>query len=253
MVRNPIGWQPGRAPAPASMRFLWGAPADAAPRSYFAEDGADWTWPLHGIRISGRLIVFLSVMQKVPGKPNFDFAPASGRVAIVDHPDEDPASWTPRFVDLPAPPFDVVLGAAVVEDDGHLVILGTRFEGTHAGYLARVRASDLVAGRVDLAWWTGAGWTPQGQMRGAPAIVIDDASPECSIHFDASRRRWVHVASRGFGATSIAVRFAERLTGPWTSPVDVYKPRESEAPHVFVYATGKAHPELVAPGGSLFW
>jgi hypothetical protein len=54
------------------------------------------------------------------------------------------------------------------------------------------------------------------------------------------------VASYGFGATTIGVRTAPAVTGPWSAPLEVYRPPESDEPRVFVYAA-KAHPQLVAP------
>jgi hypothetical protein len=76
--------------------------------------------------------------------------------------------------------------------------------------------------------------------------VIDDAGPECSLHFDARTGVFVHVATYGFGATTIGVRTAPSLTGPWSAPQTVFRPVESDGPRPFVYA-GKAHPELTGP------
>lgn len=77
-----------------------------------------------------------------------------------------------------------------------------------------------------------------------PAFVLDDAGAECSVHWDTRTRSFIHIASYGFGASTIGLRTAAALTGPWSSPVFVYRPPESGGPRPLVYAA-KAHPELV--------
>lgn len=252
MVRNTIGVQSGRDPASAQMAFFWGAGSDGAPASYFAEDGEVWHWPQHGARLGedGPLVVFLAAVRSEPGD-GLGFTAAGFRAIVIDDPGADPASWSPRTVDLPLAPFDAVVGGAVVRQDGWLIALATRFHGQHVGYLARYREDDVVAGSAEPEWWAGErGWVAQVDLGGEPAVVIDDAGPECSLHFDAGLGRWVHVASRGFGATTIAVRVAERLEGPYSAPTDAFTPAESRAQDPFVYA-GKAHPEIAAGPGEL--
>ncbi|MDD2763545.1 MAG: hypothetical protein PHE83_06175 [Opitutaceae bacterium] len=81
---------------------------------------------------------------------------------------------------------------------------------------------------------------------GGPVFVMDDAGAECSLHWDARSKMFIHVASCGFGASTIGVRTAPALTGPWSAPVQVYRPPETDGPRPLVYAA-KAHPELAGP------
>lgn len=251
LVRNTIGVQTGRDPTSASMAFFWGTAADGAPASFFAEDGDLWRWPLHGARLGGGpVVVFFSVLAPAPGE-GLGFESAGFGAVVLDDPDTDPASWSPRAVEIPSNPFDVVVGGAVVRQDGWLIALGARSRGTHAGYLARFREDDLIAGAAEPEWWTGErGWVAQGELDGEPAVVMDDAGAECSLHFDARLGQWVHVASRGFGATTIAVQVADRIEGPYSSPTDAFTPPESMAEDPFVYAA-KAHPEVAAGGDEI--
>lgn len=252
MVHNTVAVQTGRDPLTAQIAFRWGTGADGAPASFFAEDGALYHWPGHGVRLGdgGPLVVFLSVVKSTPGQ-GLGFAGAGYRAVLVDHPDDDPATWAPRLLEPAPPPFDAVVGGMVVREAGFVIALATRSAGTHEGYLARVREADLLAGRLAPEWWTGdGGWIAQAALKGKPAVVLDDAGAECSIHFEARTKRWVHVASRGFGATTLAVRVAPALTGPWSAPVDAFLPPESSGTSPFVYAA-KAHPELSTSGGGL--
>ena len=81
-------------------------------------------------------------------------------------------------------------------------------------------------------------------------MEIEGGATECSLHFDEPTQTWVYLWSRGFGATTLAIRTAAALTGPWSAPVDVLRPAESSVPNAFVYA-GKAHPHLRGADGSI--
>ncbi len=244
MPRNTIAIQDGSDPTTATMHFFWGMDATGKPASFFPNGVDTWVWPGDGIRIaSGPLIVFLSVERATPGL-GLGFASAGWRVAIVDNPDEDPSTWTPRYIDPAPSSIDAIVGSAAVMDADHLVALAPRVD-THEGQLARFLPADLLAGTVTPAWWAGGarGWVTEAALGGQPAVIIDDAGSEAALHYDASRSAWVHVTSRGFGKTTIAVRTAPNLTGPWSAPVDAFTPPESLRPKPFVYAA-KIHPEL---------
>jgi hypothetical protein len=252
MPRNTLALQSGRDPVTADIGFFWRTGPDGAPASFFPEQGERWHWPGHGARLGegGPLVLFLSVLRPTPGQ-GLGFASAGWRAVVIDAPDADPAGWAPRAVEIPAAPFDAIVGGAVVREGGWVTALATRFEGTHTGYLARMREDDLMAGAAVPEWWAGArGWVGQAALDGLPEAVLDDAGAECSLHFDAGLGRWIHVASRGFGATTIAVRIAERIEGPYSAAVDAFTPPESSGPSPFVYAA-KAHPELAGPDGGL--
>ena len=62
----------------------------------------------------------------------------------------------------------------------------------------------------------------------------------------------MYVDSQGFGATTIGIRTARALTGPWSAATSVFTPPEDDEPNPFVYA-GKAHPMLTThePGANL--
>ncbi len=258
MVRNSVAVQRGLDPLDATMEFAWGAEKNGVPTSFFAEDGERWYWPGHGARLDdvpGRpLVVFLFVLVGTPGV-GLGFAPDGAALAVIDQPDRPLAEWRPRIVPIPRCAFDALPATAVVRDGPFVVGLAIRQAGVHAGTLVRHRADALARGDVSGAqWWAGDArdWIEESALGvGGPAFVIDDAGAECSLHRDA-RGRFVHVASYGFGASTIGLRTAPALTGPWTAPVTVFRPPESDAPRPFVYAA-KAHPELDAgaPGALL--
>jgi len=250
MVRNSVAVESGLDPRSCAIDFAWRVAPDGTPGSFFPEDGERWFWPGHGIRLAeGPLVLFLIALRATPGE-GLGFETDGYALAVVDEPDAPPEAWRPRVVEGPALPFDALPGTAVVREGARVIALAIRAHGTHAGYLVRYPAAALARGDLDGAeWYAGEerGWLPAGALGPAgPAVLIDDAGSEASLHFDRRTRSWVHVASYGSGATTIGLRTAPRLTGPWSAPVSVFRPPESDGPRPFVYAA-KAHPELVGP------
>jgi hypothetical protein len=246
MVRNTVAIEEGRDPLTARFSPSWRTQADGSPASFFAEEGARWHWPAHGVRLpGGPLMVFLAIVQATPGM-GLGFATAGWRAVIVDDPDQPPERWQPRRLDPAPQSFSAQVGTAVALDGDFVVALAASDKGEHPTYLARFPRAALARGDLaSLAWWTGQGWTPAAETHAPPPAVIPSGATEASLHFDGGR--WIYVVSRGFGATRVAVRTAPRPEGPWSNPIDLYTPPESLEPSPFVYAA-KAHPELAAAG-----
>lgn len=255
MVGNTIAIQSGADPRNASMTFHWRKGLDGSPLSFFPDpdSGPEFSvrkyWPGHGVRLSqGPLVIFLYAIATTPGQ-GLGFANAGYAIAVVDEPDTSPEFWRPRiFAAFPAA-FDAMPATAVVQDGEYVFAVAIRQNGMHAGALVRYRADSLAKGDLGHAeWWAGnaRGWVREVAVGAdGPVFVIDDAGAECSLHWDARMQSYVHVASYGFGASTIGVRKAPALTGPWSAPVQIYRPPESAGTRPLVYAA-KAHPELIA-------
>ena len=249
MVRNSIAIQNGAILEVAGGSFRWKRDADATPASFFPERGDRWYWPGHGLRVpKGPLIVFLFKLRATPNV-GLGFASDGHAIAWIDNPDDDPDDWRVVVRDQATPPFDFLPATAVVVDERHVVAVAIRQSGTHAGSLVRWTVDGLAKGDMSSEeWWAGdeAGWRSLIALpKSGPVEVFDDAGAECSLHWDQAEKRWIHVASYGFGATTIGLRSASRLVGPWSTPTTIYRPPESDGPKPFVYAA-KAHPELRA-------
>lgn len=242
MVRNTIAVQDGLDPETANLRFHWRTDERGAPQPFFAGDGdTDW-WPLDGSRVpGGPLLLFGSRVRATPGE-GLGFAIDGWRLVAVDDPDADPSMWRPREVLADRTHGAVVQGVAVAPHEGGLLVLGTLGNGPHAGFLSRLELP--LGDEPGLVPFDGGRFARGAQAR----VVLDDAGPECSL--SECDGRWLHVQSRGFGATTIAMRSAVAPTGPWSEPRVVHEPAESRAERPFVYAA-KAHPELDAGPGLL--
>jgi hypothetical protein len=138
-----------------------------------------------------------------------------------------------------------VLGTALLVDDGFLLTWAYR---SGDALLARWPADDAAAGRLDdPQWWCGAGgWGPDA---GDAVPVVPDVPTEFTVHRHGARLVMTHVGdpvTRGV----VELRAADGPEGPWSDPVEAYRPPETGRPDTICYA-GKAHPELIAvePGG----
>ncbi len=244
---------PGNAtgsPLTASIAFHWREDPDGTSAAFFPGRGQRGYWPGHGIRTEeGPLVIFLYAIVATPGE-GLGFRSDGYAIAVVDDPDAAPDAWDPRIIDIAPSAFDAVPATAVIQDGAYVVAVAIRQTGAHAGALVRYPSEQLANGNLMGAeWWAGdeRGWVPEATLGpGGPVFVMDDAGAECSLHWDRRIAAFVHVATYGFGASTIGMRTARKLTGPWSAPVTVYHPPESKGPRPFVYAA-KAHPELVGP------
>lgn len=238
MVRNSIALQRGRDPSAAEIEFFW----KSGPASWFPERGEQWFWPQHGVRVpGGPLILFFSRVHSTPGE-GLGFAADGWTAVAIDRPDESPAAWEPRALEPMPLPAGILAAQGMFIEGDFAYGLAIREPGDHAGFalrisLAALREDDLS--RCEL--WDGA-WT-RASERVKPVAVLADAAPESSLSFSAKLREYVHVRSAGFGATTLVLETAGRIAGPWSEPVIVYRPPESNREGAFVYA-GKAHAEL---------
>ena len=259
-IRNSVAIQSGStdpSSSSAKIAFAWKTtPTSMGPAasSFFPESGAHWFWPLSGVRLPSRLVLFL-LEESQTGQGAFGFQAVGTKVVFVTNPDADPSSWNVTAGNLPTFAFPIAFGAAVVHDEAFVYAFGDAEPGDHSVYVARFDAATLDSGDAsspvffDKGSWTAAGSSPP------PAIfpsgsALDNPPTEFSVHKRADGT-WLAVHSIGFGATKIAVRTAPAPAGPWTSPCAVFTPPEATRSNILEYAA-KAHPELqTGPPGSL--
>lgn len=245
MVRNTLAIQRGYDPSSASIKFYWRI-KDGKPASFFAESRKVWYWPGHGIRVDGRLLIFLMKIHAT--KRGLGFEAFGWSVVAIDNPDEDPSRWKPRWLPVPQNDLQVIVGSASVIRLGDFVYAFSAQErtGKHDVYLVRWPLAKTAEGDLrEPSWWCGEkyGWVSQELVSGRASVVFSGAQTEFTVHWDPRLSRFIQVQTEGFGAANLAFRSADKLTGPWSSLENFYRPPDSDRTGTIVYA-GKSHPAL---------
>jgi hypothetical protein len=246
-VRNSVAIETGYDPSlsSTSIAFAWQTTAGAA-TSFFPENGTHWFWPLAGIRLPTRLVLFLLEEQQA-GMGSFGFQAVGTRVVFVTNPDASPLAWNVQDGNLPTFSFPIAFGAAVVKDGPYVYAFGDEEPGDHSVYVARFDATALDGGDAsNVEFFVNGAWAPASAT--VPDTIFPSTTPLLNPPTELSVQKrpdgsWLAVHSTGFGATNVALRTAPAPQGPWTVPCEAFTPPESGRSNVIVYAA-KAHPEL---------
>lgn len=239
-VRNSVAIETGYDPAHASVKFYAGQKL-GKPSSFIPSRGKNWFWPMHGIRLGNRLLLFCMREAPNPDRDSLGFQSVGWNAFLVDNPDAEPAQWKLHKLTGPESHGTLLVGMAVLPD-GEFLNAFVLDDTSHDAYLLRWPLQKAAAGKLSSPqWWCGAakGWQMNSTCR---QIVIPDAGSEFSVQRD-PRGGFLQVAGKGFGASTIVSRHAMQLVGPWSNPQTLYRPPESDGPNPFVYGA-KAHPEL---------
>ncbi len=244
-VRNSVAIEDGYDPAHASIHFFSGH-RHSEPSSFVSSQGADWFWPMQGIRLGNRLLLFYMRETRDADKRSLGFQSVGWSAFLVPNPGQPPWQWKLRELTGPESRGKLLIGMAVLSEERFVYAFALN-DVSHDAYLLRWPAAEVAEGRLDAPqWWcgTGRGWMANAAMR---EVVIPDAGSEFSVQRD-SRGGFLQVSGqkiggRGFGASRIVLRHASRLEGPWSAAQFVYTPPESNTPNAFVYGA-KAHSEL---------
>ncbi|MBX3232889.1 MAG: DUF4185 domain-containing protein [Labilithrix sp.] len=229
LVRNSVAIQTGTDPTTSTIAFHW-RDTDGTAASFFPEEGARWFWPVHGARIGGELVLFLTEVERVDGGLGFDTV--GSRMVRIANPDASPLDWSIATRTLPRDGRSH--GVGVVRAGDFLYSLTREHRTAHAVELERWSAGALDG---DSSFWNGSAFGPAASS----VSIWTDGAPEMSTA--ARCGEWINVESVGFGATDLAIRRARSLAGPWSDAVKVFQPEESRREKPFVYA-GKHHPGL---------
>ncbi len=248
--RNSIGIQQGTDPIAAAIRFYW-SDVSGTPTSFFdASPAQHWLWPLHGVMIKERLLLFFMKVRSPSDRPlgaivdwrelgplGF-FDVYDWEAIIIRNPDDEPSQWIWNAVVNRPETLGVIIGAAVATSGDFLYAYGWR-DGD--GYLLRWPIERAYSGALELPeWWTDDRW---GAQPADASVVLPGVKTEFTVHYDAQSSRWRQTQVVGPIGDSIASRSAERPEGPWSDLESFFVPEESSRPGVMIYAA-KAHPQL---------
>ena len=246
MIRNSVAIQKGYNPSQAQINFFWRNNSKMNPSSFFKEQGDNWFWPGHGIRIDDTLIVFLMTVRKT--NTGLGFEVFGWETVLVENPHESPEDWKIEWLKAPKNNLGIIVGSSSVLKSGEYVYaFGSRETvKSHPIYVARWKQQDLQKKDLfSMQWWCGqgSGWLPQTDLKAKPIPVFDNGQTELTIHYDNDTQKYLSVQTDGFGPAVIALRTATEFNGHWSGLQVIYKPPEYEKEDICIYA-GKAHPQL---------
>ena len=250
MINNSVALQHGtNAPD-----FFYGTTTNSQPASFITPQHGSprgYFWLAHGIRTARGLYFFMQRVITVRSGSPFGFKVVDGWLARVENPDDPPPQWRITQAQVACTEVSdqgaLIFGGAVLRQGEYAYVFGGdsrpaagKDHAPNGLVLARVPAEQLA----DFAQWrflADGDW--QGDYKKATPVFRNVGS-EFSISWLPGRREYAAVYSDGIGG-NILVRLAPALTGPWGSPILVYRCPEMDWPtKAFCYAA-KAHPELV--------
>ncbi|MGH7285752.1 MAG: hypothetical protein ACRELY_29895, partial [Polyangiaceae bacterium] len=178
-IRNSVAVQTGSSDPSspsAKVAFAWKTSGGQA-SSFVPESGDHWFWPLSGIRLPSRLVLFfLEEESTSTGSGSFEFQAVKTHVFFVNNPDADPASWSLTEGNLPAFSFPVAFGAAVVRDGDAVYAFGDEEPGDHSVYVARFAMSALDSGDASKPlFFSNGSWSAPDST--PPATIFPSANP----------------------------------------------------------------------------
>ncbi|HPE77946.1 MAG TPA: DUF4185 domain-containing protein [Draconibacterium sp.] len=239
MINNSLAIQDGNELGKSKLSFFWKR-TNNQPKSFFELPGKTWFWTGHGIVLNGKLVIFL--FEEKSTTEGLGFETVGWTVAIIDNPNDDPASWDIKYVKGPET-FGVIVGSsAVLKDSGYVYAFGVKEPGTHETYLLRFENDKLENGDLSgMEWWVDNAWTTNVYMEPKQAALFSGQT-EFSVHYDKETGKFIQIQTYGFGVSSVGYRFADQLQGPWCEPVIFFTPDLNHEKE-FNY-TANAHPEL---------
>ena len=249
MINNSVALQRGtNAP-----EFFYGTTTNGQPASFIEpEHGSPrgYFWLAHGIRTSRGLWFFMQRIVTVRSGTPFGFKLVDTWLAQVANPHAPPPQW--RITQIQVPCTEVMekgaltFGGAVLQQGEYAYIFGGdsrpeagKAEMPNGLVLARVPAERIA----DFAQWRflANGVWQEDFRKVTPAFR--NLGSEFSVSWLPGRKEYAVVYSEGIWG-KILVRLAPALTGPWSSPKEVFRCPEMDWPtKAFCYAA-KAHPEL---------
>ena len=249
LVNNSVGVQAGRG-ADFTTSFAIRKTADGKPRAVFAPpDGKGFFWLQAGVRVGGKLYVFLPRVETTGKGGAFGFKHVGQWLGVVESPAADPTEWKVAYSELPFADFagerKRSFGLAAVRDGEFVYVYG--YEET-AGkpfpnrrlVLARVPAKQLA----DFGAWrfySGGQWKAEASNL---TPLADHIGTEGSVSYIPGLKRYAMVYTENGLGDRIVGRFAESPVGPWSESVLFYRcPEMRQNKKVFSYAA-KAHPQL---------
>lgn len=210
-----------------------------------------WFWPGTGAIINGELFIFgYGVSRSVAEHEALSFRLDEPWMMRVRNPSGDPLSWKiePSLMTNAPKGGPWFCSACCVQGD-FLYLMGYREDvigGEHRmqGVVARIRTANLLADSNDLEFWCGnaMGWR---DYPAALAITHNPGVSECSLYYDAPRRRYLATTYRAHKAEFYLIS-APHPQGPWSEAKPIFRLPFRNGEHGALGYALRMHPHLPA-------
>jgi len=190
MLRNTLAIQTGYDPSRDSVKYYWRTRRDQ-PESFFQEQGRNWLWPMHGVRLGDHLLLFCSIIGPDDTPKFLGFRGVGWTAFLVSNLAQDPLHWVIRRIQPPVSTWNVTVGVAALIEGDYVYVYGFD-EPRHDAYLLRLPVSSATAGNLSaFEWWcrSDRGWVAQKKMDRTPTPVFTAGSTEFSVHRDRGKHR----------------------------------------------------------------
>lgn len=252
MVRNSIGISTCKA-GQWKLNYIIRKDAEGRPQDFFpARVPHTWYWALDGF-VSGRdLWVTLLCVRSEPSAKSqaMAFETCGTDLAHISSPGPDPQQWKMQIMPLVPDGAHAYPSATAVVSAGNAYIFALLESGTRPLLATRIPLSGLGAPAAHLEYLTGSGKWQSGFDPKNAKDVMKQGSTELSIRYHPELHKWLAVMfAPGAFSSTILLRSAPRLTGPWTEGETIYKVPEMQPAKpgydkdTFCYAA-KEHPEF---------
>lgn len=252
MIRNSIGISTCDA-GNWNLNYVIRKDAQGHPRDFFpARLPHTWYWALDGFVAGRDLWVALLCVRNDPNAKSaaMDFATCGTDLAHIPNPGPDPQKWKIQISPLVPDGTRAYPSATAVVSEKDAYIFALRESGTRPLLATRIPLSGLSNPAANLQYFAGDGQWKSGFDPRNASEVMKQGSTELSIRYHPELRKWLAVMfAPGAFSSTILLRSAPQLTGPWTEGQPIYRVPEMQSTtpgydkDTFCYAA-KEHPEF---------
>jgi hypothetical protein len=252
-IRNSIAIQVGYDPTCAKFQPCWQEKQDGTPSAFFRSEGDVYYWPGGGLMLDQKLLLFLMRIRNSDAR--LGFSVVGWGAVLVANPQDSPRNWKMNYLATPQNSLGVMVGSGSSIRVGEWIYsYGSDNSTRHKLFLTRIPVADVLAGDFStLQWWAGvdADWRKQTQINARPPPpIVDDGQTEFTVHYEPKLKSFLLTQFVSFPRSPIAVRYAPKITGPWSTMQTAFIPEEvvgTSCKDTMIYAA-KAHPEQEAEG-----
>jgi hypothetical protein len=274
MPRNSVGvlYTDGAGWPLSTMSHSWRVDPGSQHVGFFSppEDVTQWYWPTAGTRVRNTTYV-VSMRMLDAGSGEFPFSLAGFDVITLPQDADgtrfaDPMDWPASLATVTigkyvGDNFSVGNAVTYVAEEDALYLLGSwkgpRSPASNSAILARITAASWVAQTfaTDLTFLLSNGsWAPHYDSIGDDLELLFsvDVPSETTMTWVPAISAWAILIANTFLYSSVMMRTAPSLTGPWADAVPLYEiPSFMSGNGSFCYA-GKMHDEFAAPDSFVF-